>query len=120
MDPLAAAELEDLASDLRELRQALAAQLQSSDASARPVDLNQPIGRVSRVDAIQQQSMAKANRQAAQLRARQVEAALKRIEEGEYGACLSCGGEIGFRRLKARPEAGLCVGCQSRREGRGA
>ena len=38
--------------------------------------------------------------------------ALKRIEEGEYGECESCGNDIGYKRLTARPEADLCIECK--------
>lgn len=44
-----------------------------------------------------------------------VRQALLRIERGEYGTCVSCGGEIGLARLKALPTASLCIGCASRR-----
>lgn len=116
MEDLSDAERDELHADLEALRLALEAQLQTAGDAAKPVDLDQPIGRVSRIDAIAQQSMAQANRQSAQLRVRQVAAALARIDEDEYGDCVSCGSSIGFPRLKARPEAPLCLGCQSQRE----
>ena len=43
-------------------------------------------------------------------------AALAKIEEGEYGECLSCGEQIGVARLKARPVAELCIECKSEQE----
>jgi len=118
MEPLAEAELAELRADLESLRRDLARQLASSADAARPVDLDEPIGRVSRMDAIAQQNMAKANRAAAELRARQVEAALRRLEDDEYGACQGCGEEIRYPRLKARPEAPFCLPCQGQREAR--
>jgi len=42
--------------------------------------------------------------------------ALARIEDGSYGLCDSCGNEIPFSRLNARPEAPLCIACQTRLE----
>lgn len=48
----------------------------------------------------------------------QVEAALKRIEEGEYGYCKETGDPIGLRRLLARPTASLSIEAQERREAR--
>jgi DnaK suppressor protein len=117
MTELAPAELETLRQALLALTLELQAQLDTSDAAARPVDLDDPIGRVSRIDAIQQQSMAQANRRGAQLRLQQVRAALERIDEDEYGLCAQCGDPVGFARLKVRPETPFCVGCQSRREG---
>lgn len=118
MDALADDQLEELRADLQALRADLAQQLSAVTEAARPVDLDEPIGRVSRMDAMQQQSMAKANRAAAELRARQVEAALRRLDEDEYGPCQGCGEEVGYRRLKARPEAPFCLACQAQREAR--
>ncbi|MCA1748459.1 MAG: TraR/DksA family transcriptional regulator [Parasphingopyxis sp.] len=43
-----------------------------------------------------------------------VKRALARIEEGEYGVCVRCGGEIAEKRLEARPEAALCIACASK------
>ena len=43
---------------------------------------------------------------------REVEAALKRLADLDYGDCIGCGGEIGFERLMAYPTAQRCVHCQ--------
>ena len=45
-----------------------------------------------------------------------IDAALQKIEEGEYGACVNCGEEIGVKRLRARPVAELCIDCKSEQE----
>ena len=45
-----------------------------------------------------------------------VDAALEKIAQGEYGACVSCGEEIGIKRLQARPVAQLCIDCKSEQE----
>lgn len=42
---------------------------------------------------------------------RMIEAALSRIESGEYGACTRCGEDIAPARLDAMPEAPLCIAC---------
>lgn len=42
--------------------------------------------------------------------------ALAKFEDGSYGLCEECGSEIGYSRLQARPEARLCIGCQTRAE----
>jgi RNA polymerase-binding transcription factor DksA len=42
-----------------------------------------------------------------------VRRALGRIEDGSYGECARCGGEIAEGRLIARPEASLCIACAS-------
>ncbi len=45
--------------------------------------------------------------------------ALAKFGDGSYGECEECGNPIGFSRLQARPEARLCITCQTRREKRG-
>lgn len=91
--------------------------LEGSAEAARPVELDQPaMGRVSRIDAIQQQKMTEANRAAQRTRRSLARSALGRLEAGDYGDCLSCGEEIGARRLQARPESLYCVECQRDRE----
>jgi DnaK suppressor protein len=47
-----------------------------------------------------------------------VQHALARVADGEYGLCENCGEEIGYSRLEARPEARLCIACQTRLEKR--
>lgn len=50
---------------------------------------------------------------------RLVEAALKRIDDGSYGCCVRCDGEIGFKRLTAMPHASFCIKCQEEEEQKG-
>lgn len=119
MDDLRPEQTEELSADLASLREELRRLVEASSEGARPVDLDQPIGRLSRMDAMQQQSMVQANRRAAQRRLQQVEAAQRRFAEDEYGACLECGEAVGYARLKVQPEAPFCVACQSRREAGG-
>lgn len=45
-----------------------------------------------------------------------IDAALEKIDEGEYGDCVNCGEDIGVKRLKARPVAELCIDCKSEQE----
>ncbi len=49
---------------------------------------------------------------------RMIKYALAKFDEGSYGACEECGKPIGFSRLQARPEARLCIACQTRAEKR--
>ena len=45
-----------------------------------------------------------------------IEDALGRLEQGTYGICEACEGEIGFKRLEARPVTTLCINCKSEQE----
>ncbi len=50
---------------------------------------------------------------------REIDEALKRMEEGTYGDCLDCGKKITQQRLKAVPSATHCIGCQEKLEKKG-
>ncbi|QUL37120.1 TraR/DksA C4-type zinc finger protein [Erythrobacter sp. JK5] len=102
-----------------EARQALLerqAQLEQEDAtnadSRDTVELQQDsVGRLSRMDAMQQQAMAQAQeRRRAAERAR-IRAALERLDEGEWGYCVRCGEAIAAARLRHDPGVAMCVGC---------
>lgn len=73
-------------------------------------------GRLSRVDSLQRQAVAQHGQRQAQLRLRQIEAAMRRCEDGTYGLCLDCDEPIDQRRLEADPAASLCIPCASARE----
>jgi DnaK suppressor protein len=113
---LSSAQVEQLHHNLVALEKQLRAALEGSTEGAKPVDLDQPIGRLSRMDAIQQKEMACASRATQLARLRQVAGAMARIRGGDYGLCAGCEEPIGFKRLSARPEAPLCLRCQSARE----
>ena len=51
---------------------------------------------------------------------RTIRQALAKFDDGSYGECEECGNPIGFSRLQARPEARLCIACQTRAEKRKA
>lgn len=116
MEDLTLEEVEELHGKLVILNEELRLLIDLSEDETRPVDLDQPIGRLSRMDAIAQQNIDLANRRAAQVRIQRIRVALQRIADGEYGSCLSCGDPIGVRRLAAQPEAPFCILCQSQRE----
>ena len=87
----------------------------SAGADARrPVELDQTrIGRLSRMDALQDQAMALETDRRRGLEIGRIEAALKRIETGDYGYCLSCGEDIPAKRLALDPSTPVCVDCAS-------
>ena len=109
--------IEELRDLLQSRRDDLRLQLEQSEDATKPVTLDQQsVGRVSRIDAIQQQQMAIAGKTQVSQQLRRIELALRRIEEGDYGDCLECGEPILVARLQIQPEASLCVDCQSQNE----
>ena len=89
----------------------------SGEESAGTIELDQTrLGRLSRMDALQAQQMAKASSRRRQMERGRIAAALRRIDDGEYGYCLSCGDLIPAPRLSIDPAATQCVGCASSSE----
>lgn len=83
-----------------------------SAGSRDPVALDQQsVGRLSRMDAMQQQAMSKATEQKRQYDLVRVEAALRRVRDDEYGYCQECGDEIPDGRLAIDPMSETCVTC---------
>ncbi len=99
------------------MRQELEGIADTGDDSAAVVQLDQSkVGRLSRMDALQAQAMAKASGERRAVQLREIEAALRRIDDGSYGECERCAEPINPRRLDADPTARLCIGCASRNE----
>ncbi|MBC2776462.1 TraR/DksA family transcriptional regulator [Parasphingopyxis marina] len=97
---------------LEELRRALASEDEGAAEWRKPVELDQQsVGRLSRMDAMQQQAMADAEARRRKSDIARIDAALKRLDDGEYGWCLGCGEAIAEKRLEIDPMATQCVGC---------
>lgn len=116
MEELTAQEIDGLHADLLALNEELCLLAALSEGESAPVDLDQPIGRISRMAAITQQNIGEANRRSTQTRIQRIQSAIVRIATGEYGSCLACGEVIGFLRLRVQPESPFCILCQSQRE----
>ena len=73
----------------------------------------QSVGRLSRMDALQQQAMANATKQRRQTDLLRIKAALERLENDDYGYCENCGQEIAPKRLEIDPLVTRCTHCAS-------
>jgi DnaK suppressor protein len=102
---IALADLERRLADLHgEIAEAL--------GSAAPVELDQTTqGRLSRMDAMQQQAMAANRIERLRLQERKLEAAIARHREGTYGICCRCGGAVEPERLRLDPATPFCMAC---------
>jgi len=79
------------------------------------VELDQAsVGRLSRMDAMQAQQMARDSEERRRQRLLRIEGALRRMESGDYGYCFVCGEEIDVRRLHADPSHTRCIKCVDR------
>jgi DnaK suppressor protein len=99
------------------LRAELQGVAETTDESAAVVELDQSkVGRLSRMDAMQAQAMAKAAGNRRQVMLTKIAAALKRIDDGDYGCCLECDEPINPKRLEFDPTAIHCIECASKSE----
>jgi DnaK suppressor protein len=96
-------------------RDALRSDTEDSAHTREAVDPSR-LGPLSRIDALQQQSMARAEQQRRERSLSRIEAALRRIEAGEYGECTGCGNPVAEARLRLDPAAPLCIDCAQRHE----
>ncbi len=97
-------------------RQKELAELAAADEEVRrPVLLDQTsVGRLSRMDALQSQAMALEIERRRNLELLRIDAALKRIDEGEFGYCVVCGEDIPEKRMLFDPAVPTCVDCARR------
>lgn len=97
---------------LMDERQVLSQDIARNKETSAPVELDQTVqGRLSRMDAIQQQQMALATARRRGQRLALIDQALKRIEDDDYGYCLICDEEIAARRLELDPAIAVCTDC---------
>lgn len=119
VEELSKEQLADLHKALLELQDGIRTQLENNASASAPVELDQTlVGRVSRVDAMQQQSIALNSRQQLEHRQRKIAAALAAIRDDNYGYCQHCDEPIGIARLQAQPEAARCLRCQEKADQR--
>ena len=71
----------------------------------------QAVGRLSRMDALQSQAMAKANQTRRDVKKASLYQALERLDEGEFGYCNDCGDDIAPKRLEFDPSVTRCISC---------
>ena len=105
--------------DIDEVRKALNKELEEverldrqSAEGRKPVQLDQTsVGRLSRVDALQQQAIAQETQRRRQLRRQRIQLALVRIDHEEFGYCEKCGEPIPQKRLELDWTVRTCVRC---------
>ena len=108
-----------MAANFDKTRQALEARRAEltalSEVSAegrKPVELDQQsVGRLSRMDAMQMQAMAEATERQRAIELKRIDAALQRLDAGDFGYCARCDEPIGEKRLQIDPATPFCIDC---------
>lgn len=96
------------------MRTDLEALIAGSKEARAAVELDQTkVGRLSRMDALQGQQMALAADRRRILELYNIDAALRRLEAGDYGNCTRCDEPIAPKRLALDPATPLCIECAS-------
>ena len=104
---------------IKHLRQSLNARIRELERESKDSQSNratvtldqQSVGRLSRMDAMQQQAMANATNWRREQEILRIKATLLRIEAGEFGYCLDCGEAIEPKRLNLNPTVARCMSC---------
>lgn len=105
-------DLDTLRATLLRMKEDIEAQEAASKKSTKPVELDQSrLGRLSRMDAMQDQQMAQEAARRNQQMLVKIEGALRRMDSDNYGDCYKCGEPIDIRRLQFDPTNTRCIAC---------
>jgi DnaK suppressor protein len=83
----------------------------SYEKLTRPISPDNAIGRLTRMEAINSKSINEAALQKSKQTLSQLEHALTRLDDPDFGLCRECEEPIPFARLKIMPETNICVSC---------
>lgn len=104
--------------DHADIKQKIQAELDRTEAAladyreqSRPVAPDEAIGRISRMDAINNKSVTEAAMRQAESKLQQLQYALRKVDSPDFGICLQCNQPIPLGRLLIKPESAYCVHC---------
>jgi DnaK suppressor protein len=104
-------QIDELRLRLLALRAELEGQQAQAADSTKVVAPDNAIGRLTRLDAMQQRGMAIEEQRRREVRLQQITGALAAVESKDYGFCRRCQEPIGYKRLTAKPESPFCMPC---------
>ncbi len=81
----------------------------------KPIAPEDSLGRITRMDAINNKSVAEASLRIARGRLAKMRMALEKLDESDFGNCTICGNPIQAKRLMFMPQSTSCVRCAARR-----
>ena len=87
--------------------------LEKTKESAEAVSPDKSLGRLTRMEAMQDQQLMLEARRRKKMQKVAVQSALQRIENGQFGTCIFCGNLIPEERLEVAPESSSCVDCSA-------
>lgn len=114
---LSDAERAELRAFMQDERERLAAEIATLTEITAPVAPDVAIGRLSRLEAMNEKAVNEAALRSAQHRDALIRAALARLDDEDFGLCDACGEVIPFARLKTMPGTRVCVACAEKAGG---
>lgn len=96
---------------LEELEREILEDMDANPEDSGVVELDSSIGRLSRMDALQNQQMALELKRRQENQLLRIENAFKRLANGQYGLCVKCKKPIEENRLEVFPDTVTCVRC---------
>ncbi|MCD2258090.1 TraR/DksA family transcriptional regulator [Psychroserpens luteolus] len=104
--------------DKAQIKQTVLEEISKTEASiehykelTKPISPNDAIGRVSRMDAINNKSVNEASLRQAEIKLNNLKRVWSKIDDTDFGICLKCKQQIPVGRILIRPESLLCVNC---------
>jgi len=107
-------EKEQVKEHLIKSRKKLLIRIEELKELTQPIAPDCAIGRVSRMDAINNKSINEAAQQTAEDKLKKINVALERLNNDDFGICIRCGNPIPIQRLIIMPESSMCVHCAGR------
>lgn len=111
---MTAEEKNELKTIIDEQVQSIQEEIEELKELTKPVKLDASVGRLSRMDAINNKAINEKQLREKKSTLQKLERALERYDEDKLGTCLKCGNEIPFGRLKIMPYTTRCVQCAGR------
>lgn len=96
---------------LKELEAETTERIKANEASTESPQMNSAVGRLTYIDAYQQEQVSLHARRKLQARLGDIRDALQRLKEGTYGTCVKCGTAILPERMEYMPETPFCTKC---------
>lgn len=111
---LSAEERDKVKKEILEKLEHVKSRVESLSELSKPVAPDNAIGRITRMDAIQQKSVNERHLRTAEETILKLEEALLAVDSSGFGLCSRCQTPIPFNRLMALPESRSCVTCAGR------
>ncbi len=104
-------ELKILKRDIKRMITTLQSELKSLEASAQPISPENSIGRISRMDAINNKGVLDASIRNRKKKLSKLQLALSKVDSAGFGNCVNCKNPINPKRLMLLPESNRCIRC---------